>query len=304
MHVARTRTTGALAVIAVAALAVTTGCSSSKSTPAATGGGSSASPTVDQALVAQLPASVKAKGSISFASDMTYPPIESQDDTGKAVGFDIDLGGAIAAKLGLTSKFTNVTFDNILGGIKSGTFDAGMSAITDNKSREAGGYKMVTYFNAGTKLMVPKGNPKNLSPTDDSLCGLTVGAETGTVQLTDDIPARSKKCVADGKKAITPLGQDKQTDVNTSLSSGRSDAVLADSPVIDYNAKQGPFQAIGDAYQSAPYGIALYNNDALANAILGALKDLQADGTYHKLTAKYGISSGDLTTPGINQATS
>jgi polar amino acid transport system substrate-binding protein len=183
-----------------------------------------------------------------------------------------------------------------------------MSSITDNKKREAGDDEYVTYFNAGTKLMVPKGNPKGLtdaSPTDLSLCGLTVGVEKGTIQEDPDIPARNKACEAAGKADIKPLAQDTQDQVNTSLQSGRADAVLADSPVVDYYAKSGQFDAVGALYSGAPYGIAVSkDNDGLAKAMVAALKDLQADGTYHALTSKYGISAGDYTTVGINQATS
>jgi polar amino acid transport system substrate-binding protein len=262
---------------------------------------------VDSAAAALVPAAIKAKGAITIATDPSYPPNESKDQNGNIVGWDVDMGNAIAAKLGLKANFTEVTFDDIVTGISTGKYDAGMSSITDNKKRE-GVDDFVTYFNAGTKLMVPKGNPKHLtdtSPTDLSLCGLTIGVEKGTVQEDPDIPTRSKACTAAGKPAIKALSQDTQDQINESLSSGRCDAVLADSPVVDYYAKSGNFEAVGDLYSGAPYGIAISkSNSGLSQAFLAALKDLVADGTYHQLTSKYGIQSGDYTTPGLNQATS
>jgi polar amino acid transport system substrate-binding protein len=281
--------------------------SGSSSSASASGSSSSASGGVDSAAAALVPAAIKGKGKITFATDPSYPPNESKDANGKIVGFDVDLGTAIAAKLGLTADFTEVTFDDIVTGISTGKYDAGMSSITDNKKRE-GVDDFVTYFNAGTKLMVPKGNPKKLTgtgPTDLSLCGLTVGVEKGTVQETDDIPNRTKACQAAGKKAVTPLSQDTQDQVNQSLGSGRADAVLADSPVVDYYAKSGNFEAVGDIYGGAPYGIAISkSNSGLSQAVLAALKSLVQDGTYHQLTTKYGIQAGDYTTPGLNQAQS
>jgi polar amino acid transport system substrate-binding protein len=262
---------------------------------------------VDNAAAALVPAAIKGKGTLTIATDPSYPPNESKDQNGTIVGWDVDLGNAIAAKLGLKVTFTEVTFSDIVTGIQTGKYDAGMSSITDNKTREAAD-DFVTYFNAGSKLMVPKGNPKNLtdnSPTDLSLCGLTIGVEKTTVQEDPDLPTRSKACQAAGKPAIKALAQDTQDQVNESLASGRCDAVLADSPVVDYYAKSGNFQAVGDIYAAAPYGIAVAkSNNGLSQAFLLALKDLVADGTYHQLTVKYGIQAGDYTTPGLNQATS
>ena len=281
--------------------------SSSSSSASASSSSSAAAGGVDRAAAALVPAAIKGKGTIAIATDPSYPPNESKDANGKMVGFDIDLGNAIAAKLGLKADFQEAKFDDIVTGISTGKYDAGMSSITDNKKRE-GVDDFVTYFNAGTKLMVPKGNPQkltNTSATDLSLCGLTVGVEKGTVQETDDIPNRNKACKAAGKKEIKTLSQDTQDQINESRGAGRCDAVLADSPVVDYYAKGGNFDAIGDIYAGAPYGIAIAKaNSGLSQAVQAALKDLVADGTYHKLTTQYGIQAGDYTTPGLNQATS
>lgn len=284
-----------------------TSAASSSSGSSSASSSSSSAAGVDAAAAALVPAAIKSKGTLTIATDPSYPPNESKDQNGNIVGWDVDMGNAIGAKLGLKVTFANVTFDDIVTGISTGKYDAGMSSITDNKQREQVD-DFVTYFNAGTKLMVPKGNPKNLtdnSPTDLSLCGLTIGVEKGTIQEDPDIPNRTKACQAAGKPAIKALSQDTQDQINQSLSSGRCDAVLADSPVVDYYAKSGNFEAVGTIYSGAPYGIAISkSNSGLSQAFLAALKDLVADGTYHQLTSKYGIEAGDYTTPGLNQATS
>ena len=284
-----------------------TSAASTSGSSSSTASSSSGAAGVDAAAAALVPAAIKSKGTLTIATDPSYPPNESKDANGTIVGWDVDLGQAIGAKLGLKVTFTEVTFADIVTGIQTGKYDAGMSSITDNKTREAAD-DFVTYFNAGSKLMVPKGNPKHLtdnSPTDLSLCGLTIGVEKTTVQEDPDIPNRSKACQAAGKPAIKKLAQDTQDQVNESLASGRCDAVLADSPVVDYYAKSGNFEAVGDIYAAAPYGIAISkSNNGLSQAFMAALKDLVADGTYHQLTSKYGIQAGDYTTPGLNQATS
>src|SRR6266568_4413793 len=122
-----TRSTAAIAGSAALALALLAGCSSSKSTPKATSGGTTGGTTasstgVDAAAAALVPLKFKSKGTLTIATDATYPPNENIDDSGKIVGFDVDLGNAIAAKLGLTAKITNVSFDNIQGGITGGSY--------------------------------------------------------------------------------------------------------------------------------------------------------------------------------------
>jgi len=295
----RSRTSSALALAVAATLLTAAGCSSDKpSSPKQTSG-------PDPALASAVPQSFKAKGMLSFATDAGYPPNEYVDENQNIVGFDVDLGTAIAAKLGLKAKFTNVDFKNILLGVQGGNYDIGMSSFTDTKDRENQNFDMVTYFTAGTKLMVVKGNPGKLDPQGNSLCGKTVGVEKDTIQEDPDIPNRNKACTAAGLQPIKILAQTTQTQVNNSLQAGQSDAVLADSPVVDYYAKGKIFEAAGAMYDSAPYGIAVSkDNDVLAQSILGALKDLQADGTYHALTTKWGISAGEYTNVGINQAKS
>src|SRR6202042_95132 len=108
-------------------------------------------------------------------------------------------------------------------GLASGRFDLSLSSFTDTKAREQT-VDFVTYFSAGTSLMVKKGNPDKLTP--DTLCGKKVAVEKGTTQEDPDIPTRSKACTAAGKPAITRLSYPDESGANLALSSGRADAVL------------------------------------------------------------------------------
>src|ERR1700689_5166992 len=84
---------------------------------------------------------------LQVATDATYPPDESMSGT-TMVGFDVDLMGAIAKTLGVKYKENNVTFDDIIAGIKSGKYVIGNSSFTDEKSREKQ-VNFVDYFQAG-----------------------------------------------------------------------------------------------------------------------------------------------------------
>jgi polar amino acid transport system substrate-binding protein len=323
--------TGAVAIAAVLAIA---GCSSSSSsssspassaaapaasTPASAAAGSTAasapassaaaspaSSGPDSALTADLPAAVKSAGVLNIAADASYAPNEFFDTDGKTIiGMDVDLGDAIAAKLGVKANFENVTFDSIIPGMVAGKYDLGMSSFTDTKAREAT-VNFVTYFSAGESLFVPSGNPQNVTGPDLSLCGLTIAVEKGTTEESE-VPALSKKCTDAGKKAVTALSTDDQNTANLALTSGRAQVGSADSPVAAYAVKQsnGAMVLAGASYENAPYGIAVPKSEGtLDQAVLGALKDLIADGSYTTILTKWGVQSGALTSPVINGATS
>ena len=137
------------------------------------------------------------------------------------------------------------------------------------------------------------------------LCGLKVAAQKGTVQA-DDATAQSKKCTADGKKAVDVQIFPDQNGVNLALKSGRVQVAMADSPVAAYAVKQsnGAFKLVGESYDNAPYGIAVPKDSGLAQPMVDAIKALIADGTYKEILTKWGVESGAITDPQVNGATS
>ena len=303
-------TTGA--IVAAGSLLLTA-CGSSK-IDGNTGAAPNASQTVntagpDAALVAMVPADLKAKGTVVVATDSTYAPDEFKDASGKVVGMDVDLGNAILAKLGLKGSWQSADFGSIIGGIAAKKYDLSLSSFTDTKEREKQ-IDMVQYFNAGEAIAVLTGNPDKIGATAADLCGFKVAVQNNTTE-SDEIKNTINPACKKAGKALIPNGGDKfdaQTDATTALVSKRDQALMADSPVIDYAVKQsnGALQKLGDNYNSAPYGIVVPKGSALAAAIQGALKDLIKDGTYAQILSKWGVSSGALTADQIvlNGATS
>ena len=293
------------ALIAVALLASACGSSSSTTAPSASSSSAAAAgpfgATKDAALAAEVPKSIASAGSVTVASDATYPPMESiAPGTTTIIGMDPDLGHAIGAVLGIKFNFQNVTFNKILLGLKSGQYDLGMSSFTDEKSREQI-VDFVDYFKAGTSFVVSSGSPLNLTSLDQ-ICGMTVAVESGTTEQSD-ASGQSKKCTAAGKMAVTVLAYPTQTQANLTLTAGRAQVMMADTPVAAYQVKlsNGKFKLEG-AYGVAPYGIAIPKNSGMAKPIMDAVNKLIAAGVYQKIMAKWGLQSGAITTATINQA--
>jgi polar amino acid transport system substrate-binding protein len=250
----------------------------------------------DDTLAGQVDSKISSDGKLVFGTDPTYEPSEFKQG-GTIVGFDVDLGTAIAKKLGLTADFQESKFDAILPALGT-RYELGMSSFTDNPAREKV-VDFVTYFTAGTQWA-----SKDSAFDPDNACGKKVAVQTGTVQDTDDLPARQKKCAGN---AIQIQRYDAQDEATNSVVLGKADAVLADSPVMAGAVKKvgGGLTLVGQVYDAAPYGIAIPKTAGTTkDAVLGAVKALIADGSYKSILAKWGVSAGAITDPVINGASS
>jgi polar amino acid transport system substrate-binding protein len=268
--------------------------------PGAGGGGTSAAAgAVDAALAAKVPAKIKDAGKIVIGTDPTYAPSEMLAADGKTVeGFDVDVFNAVAAKLGLETEWQPAGFGTIILGVTGGKFDIGVSSFTINDERKQQ-VNMVSYYSAGTQWAVAKGNPEKVDI--ENACGMSIGVQKDTVQV-DDLTARSKKCTDAGKPAINLIVQEKQDRVTADLVSGKTVAMLADSPVGLYAIKQtGQLEALGDIYDSAPYGYVVPKDQTdFANLLVDALKAIEADGSYAAALKKFNVEAGAISDFAVN----
>ncbi|MDN3357003.1 ABC transporter substrate-binding protein [Actinomadura sp. DC4] len=251
-------------------------------------------------------------GKIIIATDALYPPNEFKQGD-QIVGFDIDLGTAIAQKLGLKAEFQDVKFDTILQALEEGKYDISLSSFSDTRERESR-FDFVTYLSAGTMLMVPKGNPRHLRPDGLSLCGKKIAVEKGTTQEEElsrkdvtrpDAGTRIDACRSADKPAPIRLSYDDQDAAGQALAKGEADASLTDSPSAVYGAKQsgGRIQCSGMPYATALYGVAIPKREAdLRDSVFKAMKALMSEGTYKKLTERWGLTSGAVPETKINAA--
>ena len=294
------RTKYALPAIIAAAALLLTGCVDNSTPTPATSSGPSAPVGVDAAAVALLPAAIKSSGKLVIGIDPTYAPNEYKDSAGNPIGWDVDLGTAMAAKLGLTPDYQISSFDKIIPSITGGTYDIGLSSFTDNAEREKS-VDFVNYYNAGIQWAQLIG--KTIDPAN--ACGKTVAVQATTVEETDELPAKSKACTDAGKAAITILKFDKQDEATNALALGRADAMSADSPITQYAVSQvkDKIELAGDPFDVAPYGIAVNKGSQLTQAVQAAMQSMVDDGSYKTILDKWGVFSGAVPKITINSAT-
>jgi polar amino acid transport system substrate-binding protein len=308
LRVRRSPILAAGAVVTMGALLLT-GCGDQ--TEGAGGGGETAKASAAP-LFKELPKKYQDAKVIKVGSDINYAPVEFKAPDGKtAIGIDPDLAKALGEQLGVTFKFEDSIFDNLIPSLQTKRYDAIMSAMSDTKARENGqdekgkkvgpGVDFVDYFTAGTSILVQQGNPKKIQSLDD-LCGKTIALQRGTTSEQVG-KGQAAKCQKDGKGKLTIQTFDKDTDALLRLRQGASAADLNDFPVAAYNAKQsgGKYEVVGEQIQAGPYGVAFRKDDAqLRDAIKSAFDAIIKNGAYEKVLKKWNVTDGAVQQATVN----
>lgn len=214
----------------------------------------------------------QSKPVLRVGTDATFPPFEYQDEkTGEFTGFDIALIKAIAAKLGMEVKITNLAFDGLIPGLLAGNYDLVIAGMTITEERAAAVDFSDPYFNAGLVVMTTKSNTSIKSVED--LKGKVVGVQLGT---TGDLKASEMK----GLKAVKRFNV--YPDAVQALLNGNIDAIVLDLPVAAEFVKQfKQLKIVGQPFTNEYYGIALRKgNTELLKKVNQALAALKAEGKY------------------------
>jgi polar amino acid transport system substrate-binding protein len=248
-------------------------------------------------------AAVAANAELKVGSDMSYAPLEFYGPNHRMLGFDVDLAQALAKQLGEPVVLTNHTFDDLLKSVRNGTFDIGISAISDTRTRE-GQVDFVDYLLAGSGMLVPAGNPKHIFDLG-GLCGLRVDVQRGTSQETA-LNEQSKHCAAVGLAPIKLIAFATDDQGFAAFAAGKSDVHVTDFPVVAYLAAthDHQYEIAGRQFDLVPYGIAVpKDNPELRERIVAALHAVIADGTYDALLKKWGLEQGALRSAPVNAGT-
>jgi polar amino acid transport system substrate-binding protein len=298
------RAAGLLTLLVTAALAA--GCTIGGG-PEPSGGAPAAAEGPSE-LGRNLPDRIRTAREIRVGSDVSYAPVEFYDAFAPDVldrpvgepepqvrGIDPDLAAELGRKLGVRFTFINTPFDELIPSLKDERFDVIISSMTATPER-ATEIDFLEYFQAGTSILVAKGNPEGVASMAD-LCGATVTLQAGTIHE-ELVDAQQADC---GDRPIKARPLDSGTQVVLEVKFGRADAALADFPVAAYNAKvsgQGrDFQVVGEQIDPGPYGIGVRKDDTeLASALQEALRAIIEDGSYDRVLTKWNVTDGALKT--------
>lgn len=222
-------------------------------------------------------------GTLTACSDVPYPPFEIEDASSPSgySGFDIELMGAVAKKLGLNFKVIDVEFNALQSGtvLIAGQCDMGASAMTITEERKKNIDFSDPYYDSLQSLLVRADSGiTNLAGTAGKKIGVQAGT-TGKSYTEKSKPATATVVEFPSDGDLWPAIQAKQIDV-----------ILQDLPVNRTHEKADPAFKIVETYKTdEQYGFALAKdkNPALLAAINAQLKALRADGSYDALYKKY-----------------
>jgi polar amino acid transport system substrate-binding protein len=244
---------------------------------------------------AVAPPAVIKGGQIVYCSDISAPPLEFYDKERKPQGSDVEIGNAIAQKLGVTPVWRNTKFASVIPTLVAKQCDAVVSQLYIKPEREQV-VDFVPYMKSGQSIVVPKGNPKAIGGLDESLCGLTVSTLI-TATATLRVEAQSKKCESSGKPAIKINRFDQDIAALQDLALGRAQAYATTTETAAYYMGQQPntFEFTGEAFDRIPAGIAVRKgNTGLHTAMTKAFEQIRADGAYDQILTKWNLQSAKL----------
>lgn len=215
------------------------------------------------------------EGKLQMGSDTSYPPFESME--GKTpVGFDVELLGEIAKKMGLELEVISTAWDGIIPGLKTKKYDVIMSAMTITPEREKEIAFSDPYIDSNQSIAVVKGSPiKTTADLKDKVVGVQIDT-TGQFEA-------EKIEKAGGLKEIQKF--DTILVAFEALEQGKVDAIINDLPVNSYiSQKRGKTEVVETIKTDEQYGIGIrQDNTELLEKINTALQQVKDDGTYARI---------------------
>lgn len=282
-----------LVAFALAFCATASACSIDGST-AADNSSRGTQPSSTSAAAKLVPDAYRGK-QVTAVALQDYPPA-GYVENGKWVGIMVDLNEAIAAELGLDIKLEPSSFDVIIPGLQAKRWDIGMPsmAVSDERRKVL---DFITVFQAGTGFILPASSEKTISSGDD-LCGMAAGALKGSAQVTF-VDELSAACETNGKPGISMQVFPSDDQGALALASERVQVYATGSDTFAVLAPEGNGKLVAQPFIYKPYpsAIGMPKGSDLSPAILQAVKDIIADGTYEEIFKKYKSESIMLTDP-------
>lgn len=236
------------------------------------------------ALLASAPAlagslaDVKAAGTLRIGTEGTYAPFTFHDQSGKLVGFDVEIGEAIAKRLGVKAEFVEGKWDGLIAGLGADRYDAVINQVGITAERKQR-FDFSDPYITSKAVLVVKNDDAAITSFDD------LKGKRAAQSLTSNY---GRMAEAAGASLVATEGFDQSIQL---VLTGRADATINDSlSFLDFKKHQpnAPVKVVASREDGAPSGVIVQkDNPELVAAINAALKDIKSDGTYQKIADAY-----------------
>jgi polar amino acid transport system substrate-binding protein len=212
--------------------------------------------------------------------DLSYPPFETIDASGRAAGISVDLAKALGEYLHRPLRIENIPFTGLIPSLLTGKIDLILSSMTQTAEREKTIAFSDPYLTIGLAALAGKNALLSSIDKIDSP-RRTIAVRQGT---TAQIWAQ------DHLKQARVLVLDKESSAVLEVVQGKADAFLYDQMSVWKNQKEHPAETVAllTPIQNEHWAIGLRPGDtelrAQVNAFLGAFR---ADGGFDRLGNQY-----------------
>ncbi|ARP85699.1 amino acid ABC transporter substrate-binding protein [Bordetella genomosp. 9] len=224
-------------------------------------------------------AQIKKAGVIRIGTEGTYAPFTYHDAKG-LTGFDVEIGRAIAQRLGVKADFVEGKWDGLIAGLDAGRYDAVINQVGITDARKAK-YDFSDPYISSQAVLIVRDDNRTIKSFDD------LKGKRSANTLTSNFGKLAQKY---GAQVVPVQGFNESIDL---LLSGRVDATINDNlSFLDFkkhkpDAKVRAVASDKTAEFSESGVLVRKGNPDLVAAINKALADIKADGTYKKISEKY-----------------
>lgn len=221
---------------------------------------------------------IKAAGVIKIGTEGTYAPFTFHDASNKLVGFDVEIGEAVAAKLGVKAEFVEGKWDGLIAGIDAKRYDAVINQVGITEARKQK-YDFSDPYIVSKAVLIVRDDNAEIKGFED------LKGKTSAQSLTSNF---GKLAEAAGAELVGTDGFDQSIQL---VLTGRADATINDSlSFLDFKKQKAdaPVKIVAEKAEADASGIIVRKGDAdLVAAINKALAEIKADGTYLAISTKY-----------------
>lgn len=218
-----------------------------------------------------------ASETLLIGTDATAPPMESLNDQGGLIGYDIDLGYRVANELGMKAEFKNIPWENIFTDLENGKIDMIISSVTINEERKQKYAFSEPYINAGQVIVSRKDNPITSTA---GLKGKKISAQKGTTCEKEAYKYTDANLVIIYEQFI---------DAASAVSKGIADATICDLTLAKgYIDQYENLKITSDPFTNEYYGIVIRkDNTELLKKVNEAIAVLRVKGILTDLKQKW-----------------
>ena len=262
-------------LLAAAAFAVAACGDDEEEEPAGGGGGGQSAEQFDPSTML---GKIQENREITIGVKYDVPPFGFQNpQTDSVEGFDVDLGKAVAEKLGVEPKFIEAISDNRIPFLQDGTADLILSTMTINAERAQEIEFSNPYYVASGRILTKSDSPiKGL----EDLAGKRVCTALGS---TYEETIREQAPKADLKLV------DSYSECLELIQNGAVDAVSTDDVILTGMVIQDDtLHMVGDELTTEPYGAGIKKGETeMVDFVNGVLEEMKQDGRWQEIYDKW-----------------